>query len=536
MVLRASCICLRVVVAGLAVLVHAPSARAVNLYAEEGSRVSLGTTARYNLGVRAQSRDPVIATSRNTDEGDALFNQGDVVTNRVDLLLEFDASYKNIVGLRVSGSGWYDFAYPDHERAGPGLEGQKSYSSGKFSSYTKHYVIGPYAEVLDAYAFANLRADQMALNLKAGRLVALWGEAAALSTHSVSYAQAPTDGYKAAANPGVDAKETALPVGQVSATFQPFRSLSMSGQYFFEWQPTRVPEGATYLAGTDFILRGPDQFYVSPTRVLKNDGIVWPGNNGEWGANVRWSPAILDATVGAYYRTFTERLPTISLNLAGGSYRAIYPEKAHLYGVSLSKNVAGVSFGAEVVRREDTALASSISDGALEGARGDTWHGLVNGTYLVGPLGWDSLTLLAEVAYSRLDKVTSGEQYFIGCYRRPAGDQGVGTGCATKDAWQGLFRVQPAWVAVWPGWDITGLASLVLGLKGNSAVLGGGNEGAGSYSIGTTVTYQARHDFALTYTGYIATHQKTAANTIRVSNGSQIQDRGWAAVSYKVSY
>ena len=67
-------------------------------------------------------------------------------------------------------------------------------------------------------------------------------------------------------------------------------------------------------------------------------------------------------------------------------------------------------------------------------------------------------------------------------------------------------------------------------------MLGGGNEGAGSYGVGLTATYNLRHDVSLAYNGYLATNQTTPAGTIRVSNGSQIQDRGWLAASYKVSF
>jgi hypothetical protein len=96
--------------------------------------------------------------------------------------------------------------------------------------------------------------------------------------------------------------------------------------------------------------------------------------------------------------------------------------------------------------------------------------------------------------------------------------------------------VSPSWVGVVPGWDVAALASLSLGLHGNSAVLGGGNYRAGSFSLGATFTYNQRHDFSIAYNDYLATNQTTAAGVIRVSNGSQIQDRGWVALTYKGSF
>jgi hypothetical protein len=234
---------------------------------------------------------------------------------------------------------------------------------------------------------------------------------------------------------------------------------------------------------------------------------------------------------------FTEVTPTVSINLAQRIYRAVYPEDAKLYGLSATTNIGGVSIGAEAVRRERTALNSSITDGASEGARGSTWHGLLNALVILERNAiWNQMTVTSELAYSRLDQVTSGEKYFLGCDKRPANDQGVGTGCVTKDAWQGFLRISPAWIGVAQGLDLAANASLSIGIKGNSAVLGGGNEGAGSYGVGLTATYNLRHDVSLAYNGYLATNQTTPAGTIRVSNGSQIQDRGWLAASYKVSF
>ena len=51
-------------------------------------------TVRYNLGVRAQSQDSKIIGSPNFDDGDRNFSNGSLVTNRFDVLSEFDFVYK----------------------------------------------------------------------------------------------------------------------------------------------------------------------------------------------------------------------------------------------------------------------------------------------------------------------------------------------------------------------------------------------------------------------------------------------------------
>ena len=73
--------------------------------------VRFDNTVRANYGVRVESRDSKIANSAVADEGDALFDDGDSVAKRLDLLSELDVVYKKRFGARVSGAGWYDDAY-----------------------------------------------------------------------------------------------------------------------------------------------------------------------------------------------------------------------------------------------------------------------------------------------------------------------------------------------------------------------------------------------------------------------------------------
>ena len=68
-------------------------------------------TVRYNLGIRTQSQNSSIIESPNFDDGDRNFSNGSIVTNRFDLLSEFDVVYQRKFGARASLAAWYDFAY-----------------------------------------------------------------------------------------------------------------------------------------------------------------------------------------------------------------------------------------------------------------------------------------------------------------------------------------------------------------------------------------------------------------------------------------
>jgi len=481
--------------------------------------VQWGNTLRYNLGVRAENRNPGWETS-SIASTQAEYDKGDVVTNRADWLSELDVSYKGQYGFRLSGAAWYDSSFDKRASTPPGREAFGNYNGNLFSSYTKRYHGGPSAEFLDAFVFANFDVGDMRGNIKVGRQVNLWGEATVLSAHSISNQQQPVDGLKAAASPGVDAREVQLPVGQIHATMQINDRLTVAAMYQYEWLPTRLAESGTYLSSSDMLLRGPHRAYNAATGGFRiNEGLSKPYDNKDWGVNARYNSSLLDGVVGVYYRNYTEKAPTLSLTPT--SYRAVYAKNTKLYGLSLGKLVAGMSVGAELSYREDAALKSTILDGAAEGARGNTVHALVNVQKQWGQSSaWSALNLAAELAYSHLDKVTSGEAYFRPC--GPGADI-KRTGCATNNNWEGTIRLSPTWTAVAPGWDLGATTSLTYGLKGNGATTGSASKGAGSWTAGVTATYNNQHDISLAYNDAIS------------PVGPQ-PDRGWLSLTYKYQF
>lgn len=492
-----------------------------------GGDLEWNNIVRYNLGMRMEKQDSAIESNLGTDEGTSSYDRYDIVTNRVDWYSEFGWDYQGKFGLKVSGAAWYDQAFNDKVETGPGLENLGSYDNNRFSGFTKRYHGGLSGELLDAHVYSNFTLGNTAGDIKIGRQTNLWGEAVIFSPHSVSYSQAPIDGLKAAVAPGADAREISMPVGQVHVNLQPTPNLALAAQYFYEWEPTRLTQGGTYLAGSDMILEGPDRFNGS--LALRNRGLNEPKDSGDWGVAARYYYEPVNATFGAYYREFTERAPFLSLDIAGGTYQALYPENAKLYGLSFSKLLGKTSFGAELVHRRNTALVSSITDGSENVARGDTWHFLVNGIRTFGPTDyWSTAALTMELAGSHLEKVTKNEGYFNFC----DSNSDAKRGCATRNAVQGTIRFNPQWTAVAVGWDVGFSTAFTYGLYGNSVVSGGGNERTGSYSFGPNVTYNANHTFGLQYIDYLATKKDNPAGGILYSNGSQLQDRGWLSFTY----
>src|SRR3546814_15162580 len=107
--------------------------------------------------MRVDKRNDKIANSATTDEGTYSFDRGDIVTNRVDLLSELDVLYRSDFGLHVSGTGWYDHSYDDHEHTNPNppLSQFPSYEGGEYSPHTKLYYSLPSGAFLDSLLFFN---------------------------------------------------------------------------------------------------------------------------------------------------------------------------------------------------------------------------------------------------------------------------------------------------------------------------------------------------------------------------------------------
>lgn len=512
-------------------------------------------TVRLNLATRVESRDDKIGNSAVTDEGTYSFDKGDMVAQRLDLLTEFDLVYRKSLGFRVSAAGWYDAAYDSTSRSNPNppLSNIPSYANHEYSPYTKRFYRGPSGEILDAFAFANVDAGYVPVRLKGGRHAVFWGEALFLggALHGVSYAQMPLDLQKGFATPGVEAKELFRPLNQVSGQAQLTDTLSLAAQYFLEWQSYRFPEGGTYLGPVDFAFNGPDRQFLSPGLGFAARGNpVEPDQRGEYGVSLRWSPEFLDGTVGLYYRRYADKLPQALLTRVGAGvseYNLIYAGDIDLYGVSLAKNIGGVSVGAEVSYRRNTPLNAQIlgispggrpADGEITGPRGDTWHALINtlGVIPETPL-FDSATWAAELTWSRWDKVRSGANLFNAVGFAPCNGRDKEDGCSTKDFVGLALAFTPTWYQVFPGVDLSTPVTYSVGLSGNAATVFGGNEDNGSYSIGIGADIHQKYRIDLKYVDYFG-HYRDNGTAVTTQNGftTLLKDRAFVSLTFKTTF
>lgn len=505
--------------------------------------INWDNTIRYSLGQRVEKQNQIFINTPHFDESDLKFKRGDIVTNRVDVLSEFDLIYKRNMGLRVSAAGWYDAAYNSQVNSNPALTAAgyvSSYTNNQFSSYTQRYYAGPSGEILDAFVFDKFNVGQVPVNVKVGRQVNYWGESIFAPYTGVNYGQAPVDLIKATSNPGSSVKELFLPSNQISAQAQLTDTLSVAAYYGLEWRPDRIPDGGTYLGDLGFLFAGPNRLPIGFGLAIPKVNPLTPDKRGDWGVNTRWNPQWLDGTVGFYYRKFNEKLPWVQVDPVAFDYREVFAKDTSLYGVSLSKVVGGVSVGAELAYRQNAALLSSnVSTVDNQGARGDTISGLINGIWYFGrsPL-WDSASFVGELTWTHLNSVNVHRELVNAVGYASCVGKGKWDGCTTKNAVGATVAFTPTWNQALPSLDLSMPMSIGMGIKGNGATPGSTNQGAGSYSIGLSALYKSKYQIDLKFIDYLVRYKDngTSMTSFNGQNPAVLSDRGWVSLTFKTTF
>ncbi|SDT93362.1 Protein of unknown function [Pseudomonas pohangensis] len=322
----------------------------------EDLAVRFDNTFKYNYGVRTENADKTMLATPNSNDGDYNFRHaGTNITNRLDILTEFDVVYKDSMGFRLSAASWYDKAYdnvgsnsnPFVNGAGQGnalgatsqlVGGQNpaqinpfintygaTNPSSHLSNNAQRYYSGPSGEILDAFVFYSTEVGEESLmSMKAGQTTNFWGETLLNPIHSVSYGQSGLDIAKLAGSPGTEAKELLMPRNQLYGSFTLNSEWTFGAQYFLDWRAARLPDAGTYYGGSDVIDQGGQSFLLGGTYdgVLPSNQLstvtrghdYTPDNTGDFGLMAKWAPEWLDGTLGAYYRNTSDILPQTYLS------------------------------------------------------------------------------------------------------------------------------------------------------------------------------------------------------------------------------
>ena len=362
----------------------------------------------------------------------------------------------------------------------------------------------------------------------------------------------------------------------------------------------RIPESGSYLAAQDFLLFGADSLITGPgvpgtPPLLRafHAADVKPKNSGDWGLSARWSPEWLDGTLGFYYRRSADILPQVAVTPGvlpvpaaacaprggtpispttcfvnpaattvpallqfgqAGLYNLAFGTDINLYGLSLSKNIAGISFGSELSYRTNMPLSSdpvfvvpasfvplvpgSIATNAVPshntpGARGDTWHGLLNAVSILPqtPI-FDTASLQAELTWNNWARVTQNEAVFKGRSGYTAIDR------VSKNYFGLAINFTPTWFQVFPGVDLLLPLSWAQGISGNSAVTVGGSKDAGQWAAGVAFDIYQKYRVDLKYVGFYGDISTDANGNMTVANGvpAALSDRGFVAMTFKTTF
>jgi hypothetical protein len=548
------------------VMVICGSANAFVIIDEEDLGLRWDNTFRYNYGLRTRSPQGCILNSPNYDDGDRNFDKG-TVSNRLDILSELNVTYKKNFGFRVSAAFWYDQQYRDS--LGEDSRPYSNYNATPYSfgnsniglpDQTKRWHRGPDGEVLDALVFGRVEVGGVPLSIKVGRHTIYWGESLLTGGAfvGISYAQMPIDLAKALAVPGTEVKELFRPLGSVSAQAQLTNTISLMGQYFFQWQPYRFPQSGSYLGFIDLLQNGGQSLWA-PTGMpapyayinVPKGSSPEPDGTKNWGASLRWTPAWLGGSLGVYYRRYADMLPQTHLVLAvvgesvmPSNYFFTYPDEIDLYGISVSTQIMDLSIGAEVSYRKNTPLLSDTvlvlpgmslpGKGETYGARGNNWQGLINFMGLIAktPL-FDSAVWLAEFTWSHCTHVSSGYQYFLGKDRGYTEIDAV-----TSHAFGAAVNFTPTWYQIFPGMDLSMPMSYSRGLSGNSALNSAIEENNGSWSIALSLDVYQKYKFNLTYAGYFGDITEDSSGGIDKWNGTTtlLKDRDTLSFTFKTTF
>ena len=559
-------------VAVAAALALLPTAHAIEIDTPNPDlKVRLDLTPKYSLGYRLKNPSAAltqfdVATdpgTLNEDDGDHNFKRG-LISNRLDLLAEFDVSAKNF-GARISGNGWHDSVYL-HSNDYQGTEihaggvptgtvistanNNPGQARDEFLPSTRRQH-GEGSELLDAFAYIKGDVGDMKGTLRLGKHTLQWGESLFFGQNGIANAQGPVDVAKIVSVPGWQFKEVLLPVEQVSGSLQVAEGVSLGAYYQFKWRPSKIPGVGSYFSNQDYVGTGIVNFGAGGSLAYDESKDLKPKDSGQGGVQLRWSPTGSDFEFGFYAAQYHDKTPEVPVfDFVNGNVHLAYASNIRTFGASVTSSVGQLNWAVEGSVRTNAPLTS---DPAVLGlgpiltcgnsdddpcyAVGRTGHLQLSGIYVLQPNGlWQGGALVGELAYNRTLKVT--KDIF-------APYAGAGLGGADPNTTKGAFAYrmifEPQYFQVLPGLDLSVPVGVGYNFGGRSSAIfnfAGGASNAGDYSIGLKGKYQNAWNAALTYTDYFGEAKTFTETTVAGSGsprqltfGQSLRDRAYVALS-----
>ncbi|SMH37346.1 DUF1302 domain-containing protein [Azospirillum agricola] len=497
---------------------------AASLLDDDGWQISWDNTLKYSAAFRTKNpsdqviNGPVVngLTAAQRDDGDRNFRKGPI-SNRVDLLSEFDVNYQKTYGFRASAAAWYDTVYNSAtDNNSNGTYNQPGTISNRdFPSKTRQ-LHGRNIELLDAFAYGRSEIADMPINLRLGRYAQLWGESLYFGNNGIAAGMAPLDTIKALSVPGSQVKELIMPVAQVGGQLQVTPNVSLAAYYQLEWRRNRNAGVGSFFSPVDFVDYGgsclfgmavPDRTCVGPRQSDRKP----KGASGQYGASVKYTPDDGDYSVGLYALRFNAKDPVVYTPLTRAftpEYYLAFPEGIELYGASYTTNIGDANVGGEVSFRRNQPLAYDPNVGLVlfpgqqgDGKdnrwypTGDTLHAQFSGLYALprSDAGlWDGGTVTGELAFNHV--VNTHNNNSAVSLLDPA---------KSRSAAALQVGVMFDYYQVMPGLDVSVGPNVRFGLFGDSLIDPGMSRKSGTVSLAATLTYQTVWKGGLSYTHFV---------------------------------
>lgn len=489
------------------------------------TKIRLDFTPKYSMAYRTQDASTDLPPSGNENDGNLNFSKG-LISNRADLLTEFDFSNRNW-GIRVSHTAWYDAMYlrGNANDGSKSVNNASSQSANEFVQATRDQH-GRGDQILDAFLYGKGSIGDMPASARIGKHALQYGESIFFGQNGVAAAQGPVDVAKIASVPNWQFKEVLLPVEQLSGTLQISNDVTVGGYYQFKWRPSKIPGVGSYFSNQDYIGGERVYFNAPPSLITDSSKDQTPGDSGQFGAQVRWTPAGGAFEYGFYAAQFHDKTPSaLVFDFVNSHVRTVYAKNIKTVGASVSSSVGQLNWSLEGSVRKDAPLASdpAVLGGAATMPANDCSGDAINPCYAVGDTGhlnlsgiyvlnksslWDGGTIVAELAWNRTLRIAKNP-----------GTVGFGglDPNSTRDASAMRVIFEPQYFQVMPGLDLSVPIGIGYNFGGRSSALSnfaGGASDAGDVTVGVKGKY---HDwnFGLNYTAFFG-----SARTFTVTDSS----------------
>ncbi len=487
------------------------------------------------------------ANNLNQDDGDNNFGRG-LVSNRLDLLSELDASYGR-VGARISAAAWYDAVY---RRGTDNTSTSANHSpAGEFPAATRE-LMGGKGELLDAFVYGRFQLGDLPATVRLGRHTLLWGESLFFGANGIAGGMAPLDLVKLLSVPNSPFKEIARPTGKLSGQVQLSAELALGAYVGYEWEKTRlIPVGA-YLSTSDALGPGAERINAGPTGTFLNSGDLEARQGGQYGLQLRWRVDAIDTDLGFYAIRYHAAGPSnIWTRLSGfppgpggpgslraSSYRWVYHEGVRAFGVSFAKTVGEWGLAGEASVRQNTPLASSGQAVIPAIGVGTRFDNRDNPGYAVGETAHLQFSWLASLGPSLLSREAS----FLGeiawnTRTRVSRNANMLNPNADRSATALRMIFSPSYRQVLPGLDLSPSVGLGYGWGRSSAVGPAfAVDKGGDLNIGLGAVYLGTWNANLSLVRYLGKEAPTLDNASNAQYQQALKDRNFVSLSLRTTF